>query len=327
LRTTTSLGGLTVNVNPRDNTPQRRAGEGLRFGVGEVIELTVAGLPATYDTVAWSVRDGAAPAALRNSDAGGGAATFTAPDVGPGAGLTGILPTSYPVTLELKLKRTATSEEESIATVVFDVVRPSTGRIKKHVDRHRARSHPASPGPNAGMWGMFMIGPVDVSFQNVLFKEGRGENVAPATLAGGIANTMASYANAYPNGHAFSGNWMTPGSTEAGHPAYDPAYGTRMGIWDTIHSQSPGTPSGGWTTTGTDTTVVGRSDCSIDWHYTVRAPGGDANPAGTGRKFCVVTHSASVTKDGTLTVSKGEQTVTKRWADPSEPIGSEDAGW
>jgi hypothetical protein len=95
------------------------------------------------------------------------------------------------------------------------------------------------------MWGMFMIAPVDVSFQNVLVKEGGGENIAPATLDSGIVNTMASYAGAYPNGHGFSATWMTPGSTEGLQPAYDAGYGTRMGIWDKIQSLSPGTPAEG----------------------------------------------------------------------------------
>ncbi len=67
MRTTTSLDGLTVNVNPRDNTPTRRTGEYLR--VGEVIDLTVTGLPVTYDTVAWNVQSGAAANALTNSGA------------------------------------------------------------------------------------------------------------------------------------------------------------------------------------------------------------------------------------------------------------------
>jgi hypothetical protein len=327
LRTTTSLGGLAVNVNPRDNTPTRRTGENLRFGVGEVIDLTVTGLPVTYDTAAWSVRSGAAATALTNTGTRGGVATFTAPDVGPGTSISGLLPMNYTVTLELKIKRTATSAEESIATVSFDVVRPSAGSIKLHADRHRSRTHSARPQPNAGMWGMFMIAPIDVSFQNVLLKEGAGENIAPATLDSGIVNTMASYAGAYPNGHGFSATWMTPGSTEGTQPAYDPGYGTRMGIWDKIQSLSPGTPAGGWVTTGADNTVVGVSDCSIDWHYTVREPGGDPNPTGTGRKFCVVMHSASVTRDGTLTVTKGGHTVTKRWDDLSVPAGGEDAGW
>ena len=327
METTINLDGLTVNINPRDNTPQRRLGGERRFGVGEVIDLTVAGPPTTYDSVAWRAQPDAVAAALTNSATTAGAATFTAPDVGPGTTISGIPPMSYQVTLVLTLKRTPTSAEELIATVVFDVIRPSTGCIKKHRDRHRTRTHSASPSPNAGMWGMFMIGPTDVSFQNVLFKEGGGANVAPATLDGGIANTMASYAGAYPDGHAFSGTWMTPGSTDGGYQPYDPAYGTRMGNWDTIHSQSPGVPAGGWVTTGADNTVVGTSDCQIDWHYTVRTPGGNANPTGTGRRFCIVTHSASVTRDGTLTVSKGNERVTKRWNDPSEPAGSEDFGW
>jgi hypothetical protein len=327
LKTTAFLSGLAIHIVPRDDVPVRKTGADLRFGVGEVIGLTATAPPMSYASVAWSVQAGADASTLINSPAGGGVATFTAPDVGPD--VSGEPPLSYTATLALKVKRTPTSAEETIATIEFDVIRPSTGSIKNHAERHRIKTHSARPQPNAGMWGMFMIGPADVSFQNVLLKEGRGVNVARATLGDvhPIPNTMASYHADYPNGHGFSADWMTPGSTEGGHPAYDPATGTRMGLWDKIQSLSPDDPAGGWDLAETDLTVVGKSDCAIDWHYTVRAPGGPANPTGTGRKFCTVEHNASVTKGGTLTVTKGGETVTKKWSDPSVPVTGVDAGW
>lgn len=329
MKTTTFLSGLAIHVVPRDEVPVRRTGADLRFGVGEVIDLSVTAPLMTYASAAWSVQAGAEASTLSNSTSRAGAATFTAPDVG--ADVSGEAPLNRTVTLALTIKRTPTGAEETIATVEFDVIRPSIGTIKKHAERHRTRTHTPPPQPNAGMWGVFMIGPADVSFQNVLFKEGGGDNVAPATIpTTTIANTMATWDRRHPDGHTPSAHWMTPGNTEGGHVAYDPVAGTRMGIWDNITSASPGghVPAGGWIITGAvDNTLVGQSDCVMDWHYTVRAPGGPADPPGMGRKFCTVTHSARVTRDGTMTVTKGGETVTKRWDDANEPSGDPDAGW
>jgi hypothetical protein len=307
MRTTISLTDLAVAVTPRDATPERGPDDALRFGVGEVIDVRATGLPLCYASLTWSV-EGAAETALVCSS--GCDATFTAPDVPAGDPA----PLSYQVTLSLKMKTSPTSAEATIATVVFDVIRPSNGRILNHADRHLTRTDPTHPKPNAGMWGVFMIGPADVSFQNVLIKEGAGENIADSPLGSGIANTMVSYAAGRPHGHVFSAHWMTPGSTEGGRAAYDRVHGTRMGVWDDIRSLSPADPVDGWDLTETDTTIVGTSVCTIDWHYALRPTPDTEN----GRKFCEVVHEASVTRGGTLTVSKGGSgNVTKTWSGPT----------
>jgi hypothetical protein len=259
-----------VAVLSRDALPPARQ----RIGVGETVTLSVSpALPGAR----WAVLpQGHAPVVLQPGL--GDSVRFTAPDV--------LLETQLGYTVVLTLEGPPPARQP-LARVTFEVVRPAGGRLQKQRDLCQPalkRPGGAGPVPNAGFRALMYAQPSDVSFVNVMFKEGDGLNVASGAFEHYNGNRHPWNQDPGPD------SWAKPSEVrENGTPFALDTVSSAADRWDPVSRP------------------MGSTRCPIDWRYKLKS---DASPT-NGKVFAQIVHEATVNRDGTVTVRKGGAQSTR----------------
>jgi hypothetical protein len=222
-------GNIKVGGYPAVAVPSRRQGDQARYGVGELIHLTVTQQLPPGGPYYWAVKSGGGHIANKAQ----GAADYTAPDLTPVQVQQAL--TEIPV--QLCLKNAANQE---VAVLALTVVRPTMAGLMKLGGRHLTGS------AGSGFWGQPILTPNDVSFMNVSFRENKG--VVKVTGSGFDPNLAGQ-------NHAV-GIWLTGSKVVA--------QGTLMQGADNVYT--PGlAPPGGWH--NGNTLQVGTLVWDIAWEY------------------------------------------------------------
>lgn len=274
-------GSIKVSATALVDAPSRKTGEAQRFGVGEQIKLApLQSLPGT-GTGVWSIRSGGGK--LEND--GASSATYTARDLSGEEWSQG--KKSYDVLLELLLKG------EQLATVTFTVIAPESAWLLKLGDRHQTGS------ANAGFWGIWVLGPNDVSFMNAVIKESRGTINATGVMereAGTIHKITGGVSHTDDSGAWLDALVMTDKGT---------AFAAVDNVWTPA-----ATPSGGWQPGNTLTIATLTWD--IAQMYKLKS-----DPGTTGLQYAKAWHKSQATAAGVVTTEKGGAKSTRAITDPT----------
>lgn len=295
-----------------------------RYGVGERITLTPVGL-ANPAGVSWIVKTAGVPA-HRLVNGAGGTATFTAPDVPHGM---------QSQTILLELIRSGLPRR-LLAQVTFDIIPPSSVKLS-----HIADEAPVNWSPCGGFRARLVVGPADVCFNNIDFRETAGPNTWVCTgickndpwyVRGAAAQvnvtTHMRHDPAQPQvvrqeqvkqgdgirhfDNANMENWCTGGLYSWTHE------GTFLNVVDRVVSgyspaQDPNVSRNEFAprTFRIGQAVAGEGSLKIPVHYRIH---GSADVVG--KRFGEYTHHHTILKNGTLIIEKGGVRRTYAWVAP-----------
>lgn len=260
----TSVPTATGTLTPKDNFARRSI---TRYGVGEEIDLdftttATGGLPSGVG-LEWSKKSGLGTVVNNSSNNGKG--TFTA---GDRAGR-----------VELELKVVGGANAGTILdTKTLDVVEPDDALMEKATGTNvRHTTGMAS----AGFKGSIFLRPMDVSFNNVVMREGSVAGVG-----------TGFYARHNGRIHATTGSFPGFGSGNS-------TKGNKLVVNDTVDTGDDSAPFS-----------VGVFDWPIPWEFKVGA--------GAVKQFTTATHHMSTDSSGAATITKkGAGPFTKQVSDPT----------
>jgi hypothetical protein len=326
IRTLEQVAGITVKA-AADRIASFRAvipPASRKYGVGERITLTPTGL-ANPAGVSWSIKTAGVPP-HRLVNGAGGTATFTAPDIPHGLNSQTIL---------LEMHRNG-PPKRLLAQVSFDIIPPSTIKLSFIADEP-----PFNWSPIGGFQARIVVGPADVCFDSIDFRETAGPNTWVCTgickndpwyvrMAAAVvdvtthlrhdpAQAQAGRREQVQQGdgirhfdNANWENWCTGGVHGWTRE------GTALDVVDRVVSgyspaQDPNVSRNEFAPKAfrIGQAVAGEGSLKIPVHYRVH---GSADIVG--RKFAEYTHHFTILKNGTLTIEKGGVRRTYPWVPP-----------
>ncbi|NEQ76487.1 MAG: hypothetical protein F6K23_27705 [Okeania sp. SIO2C9] len=280
-------GEINVAVEAEVRAPARKVGNEARFGVGEHIRVFPLESLSDKQGIIWKIKSGGG-SLVHDLTKGLGVATYIARDLEEDELKSS--KRSYEVVLELM------DNSKQLAQVEFTVIAPKWAGLLKLGPRHEQGY------ANSGFWGIWVLGPKDVSFMNVVIKESLGTINSSGTMSS-EKGTIHKISGG--NSHVdHSGDWMdSMVMTDRG---------TVFDAIDNVWSPSE-TPKGGWRNDLNRVLLpVGKLEWDIAQMYKLKTDTSDK-----GLQYGKAWHKASVTIDGTMTTEKGGAKHVAKINDPT----------